>query len=582
MRKLLFYLQNRLSHRQFFMLSAVLVGLSSGAAAIFLKYIVHQIGSWVEYYSDTYEEFFLFTLFPLVGISLTVLYIRYVLKARLRKGSSEIAYSIAKESSILPRSQMYSHLVTSALTVGFGGSGGLESPMVSTGSAFGSNYGRFFSLTYKDRTVLLACGTAAGISAAFNSPVAGVLFAIEVLLTDIAAAAFIPIILAAACGALLSKIVLKEGITLSFSLQQPFDYNNVPFYILLGILTGFVSLYYAHVFEKIEHWFKSIKSDVKKVLIGGVFLCVLLVLFPPLFGEGYGTIKELSNQNTFAITKSSILHHLLSTDLSLLLFLFVLILAKVVATAITVGSGGNAGNFGPSLFVGAYVGFSFSRLVNLTGLFKIPESNFTLVAMAGILSGVFYAPLTAIFLIAEITGGYGLIIPLMIVSAISVIVARYVKPLSMEGRKLSELLKMEVDSKDKYLLSRLELKKLIETNFTTVRPDETLRSLVQVVSTSTRNTFPVVNAEHELVGIVYLDHIREMIFDTTRYDSVKVGELMIKPHVVDSRDSLHDILKKFDDTQQWNLPVVEDKKYLGFLSKASILSEYRSELIKTV
>lgn len=321
---------------------------------------------------------------------------------------------------------------------------------------------------------------------------------------------------------------------------------------------------------------------MKKVLIAGALLCVLLVLFPPLFGEGYGTIKELAGQNTAIITRTSIFSDFLDTDLSLIIFLSALLLVKVVATAITVGGGGNAGNFGPSLFVGAYLGFTFSRLVNLTGFFKIPESNFTLVAMAGILSGVFYAPLTAIFLIAEITGGYGLIIPLMIVSAISVTVARYVNPLSMEGRKLSQLLKMEVDSKDKYLLSKLELKRLLETNFSTVRPDDTLRLLVRVVSVSVRNTFPVTNSEDELVGVVYLDHIREMIFDTSRYDTVKVKELMMKPHVVDSQDSLHDILKKFDDTQQWNLPVVENKKYLGFLSKARILSEYRSELIKTV
>jgi len=582
LKRTIFYAKRKLTPKQFYLLSCIAVGVLSSLAAIVLKFCVHSIGTWVAYYADNYEQFFLFTLFTMVGIALTVIYVQIALKGKFKKGSAEISYAIARKSSELPVSQTYSHIVTSALTVGFGGSLGLESPMVSTGSAIGANFGKFFLLPYKDRTVLLACGAAAGIAAAFNSPVAGVLFAIEVLLTDVTVAAFIPIIISAASGALLSKIILAEGITLSFSLQQPFDYHNVPFYIALGILAGFVSLYYARILENIESRFGTIKSHAKKILIGGLLLSLLLIVFPPLFGEGYESIKLLANLQTSEIIKSSIVHQFIQNDFMLILFLGSLVLIKVVAVGITLGSGGNGGNFGPSLFVGAYMGFTFARIINLTGLATIPETNFTLVAMAGILSGVFYAPLCAIFLIAEITGGYALIIPLMMVAALSITVVRYFEPLSMEGRKLSRLLKVSVDDRDKYLLSRLNLSELLETNFSAVRPEDPLRLLVRVISVSKRNTFPVIDKGDKLVGVVHLDNVRELIFKTDIYDKTFVKELMTEAHAVDYEDSLHDILKKFDDTKQWNLPVVKNKVYIGFLSKARILTEYRTELMKTI
>jgi chloride channel protein, CIC family len=579
---LAFILRNRLSPHQFFILSSVIVGIISSLAAILLKFIVHSIGKWVSLYAINYEQFFLFTFFPIVGITLSVLFVHYFLKDQFKRGSAEISFAIARLSSKIPFTQTYSHIITSALTVGFGGSVGLESPMVSTGSAIGSNYGSYFQLTYKDRTVLLACGAASGIAAAFNSPIAGVLFAIEVLLTDATVAAFIPIIIAAASGALLSKIILSEDVILSFTQQQPFNYHNVPYYLLLGILAGFISLYYARILEGIEKIYSRISSKTIKIIVSGLSLSILLLFFPPLFGEGYESIKQLVNGQIQMITQSSILHSYLNNDYILIIFLSAILLIKVIAVGITLGSGGNGGNFGPSLFVGAFLGFVFARIINLTGIATLPETNFALVAMAGILSGVFYAPLCAIFLIAEITGGYALIIPLMMVSAISLVITRYVEPLSMEGKKLSKLLNVNVDDKDKYLLSRLDLADLLETNFTTVKPNITLGMLVRVISFTKRNTFPVVNSEGELLGVVHLDNIRQMIFNDKLYTTTTVKDLMTEAHAVDASDNLHAILKKFDDTKQWNLPVVKDKKYVGFLSKARILSEYRSELMKTI
>jgi CIC family chloride channel protein len=515
---------------------------------------------------------------------ITVLYVRYVLKNEFHKGTAEIVYAIAKKSSLIPYKEMFSHMITSATTVGFGGSMGLESPMVSTGSAIGSNYGRQYNLSYKDRTILLACGASAGIAAAFNSPIAGVLFAVEVLLADISASAFIPLIISAACGALLSKIILQEGVILSFStLTKPFNYHNVPYYIILGLLAGFLSLYYARVFSYVENKMHQLKSPGIRVLVGGSLLFVLLILFPPLFGEGYETIKMLSGDRTHELYNASVLRNLINSDIALLLFLGSLMFLKTIAAAITLGSGGNGGNFGPSLFVGAYLGFVFSRLNNLLGFSNIPETNFTLVGMAGILSGVFYAPLTAIFLIAEITGGYDLMIPLMIVSALSITVAHYFEPLSMDGKRLSSMLNLTVEDRDKFLLSKLDLSALVETNFSVVNVEESLQGLIKVISTSRRNTFPVIDTDNELKGIIHMDNVRGIIFNPDKHPNIKVKDLMGKPAaVINLKENLHSVLKKFDDTNQWNLPVVDNNKYVGFVSKSSVLTRYRSELLKSV
>jgi CIC family chloride channel protein len=577
-KRIIRYLKEKLNPHQFLVLSGILVGITSGLAAVLLKYIVHNIEIWVQYDGVGKSEIFLFAILPMVGITLTYIYVRYILKTPFRKGSAEISFAIAKKSSVLPRSSMYSHLFTSAMTVGFGGSTGLESPIVTTGSAIGSNFGRVHQLTYRERTILLACGAAAGIAAAFNAPIAGVLFAIEVLLADAGAAVFIPLIVAAASGALVSKVILKEGVALSFTLQQPFDYHNIGFYILLGLLAGFGSLYFAKSFTWIDGKISRFENPWVKILIGGSVLFVLLLIFPTLYGEGYESIKILASTHENELIRNSILNNLIAHDYLILIFLALLVFLKSIAAAVTISSGGNGGSFGPSLFMGAYLGFVFARLINLTGIAIIPEVNFTLVAMAGILSGVFYAPLTAIFLIAEITGGYALMIPLMIVSALSVTVARYFQPLSIEGKKLSRMLKVSIEDRDRYLLSKLNLEELIEKNFSIVHPNDTLQMLVKTISKSKRNTFPVVDANNHLAGLIQLDQVREVIFQSESYEKLFVKDLMMAPAAVISPDeNLHDVLRKFETTGLWNLPVVENKGYKGFVSKSSILAQYRNE-----
>jgi CIC family chloride channel protein len=572
-------LKKRLSDRSFIIVSSILVGLTSGLAAIVLKYTVHSMSKLVASAKSS-DEYILIAFLPMSGILLAIFFTKFFLNGHLQKGSAEIVYTIVKRSSLINPREVYGHLFTSAFTVGLGGSLGLESPMVSTGSAIGSNYGKSYGLSYKERTVLLGCGAAAGIAAAFNSPIAGVLFAIEVLLTDVATTAFIPLIISAACGALLSKIILAEGVTLAFKLQQPFNYLNVPYYILLGIFCGLIALLYRKVFQGIEFQFERFKNIWLKVFIGGFILSVVILIFPPLFGEGYEGVRLLELKNPGRLLDGSIIANVVRSDAGMLAFIALLIPFKMIAAAITLGSGGNGGSFAPSLVIGSYLGFVFSRLINISGFAHLPVSNFTLVSMAGILSGIFYAPLTAIFLIAEITGGYGLIIPLMIVSSLSLVVAHLVNPLSMEANKLSMKLKSTVETRDKLLLSRLDLSALIETDFALVDSNATLKDLTRQIATSNRNLFPVVDKECKLVGIVSLDKIRKIIFDHSKYETLCVRDLMEKPKaIVDATENLYEVLAKFETTGQWSLPVIDNDCYVGFLSKSSILTRYRKELL---
>jgi CIC family chloride channel protein len=573
------YLKSKLSQRNFFILSSIVVGILSGTGAILLKLAVHSMARLVSY-SRNSDDFWLIALFPLFGIGVSIFIVKKFLNGSLKRGSAEIVYNIIKKSSLIPRREMYGHVVTSAFTVGLGGSLGLESPMVSTGSAIGSNFGRHFQLSYKERTILLGCGAAAGIAAAFNSPIAGVLFAVEVLLSDVVSVAFIPLIISAACGALISKIVLAEGVTLAFRLQQPFDYHNVPYYILLGMFCGLISILYRQIFQSIDLKFELLKSQWSKLIIGGAVMFVLIILFPPLFGEGYEGVRMLELKNPERLLQGSMIEHLVNSDEAMIAFIGFLMIFKIVAAAVTLGAGGNGGSFAPSLVIGAYLGFLFARLVNYTGIAILPISNFTLVSMAGILSGVFYAPLTAVFLIAEITGGYDLMIPLMIVSSISLVVAHLFQPLSMEAKKLSILLKSTVESRDKLLLSRLDLFELIETNFAVVHQEASLKDLTRIISTSSRNVFPVVDDEVKLVGVVHLNTIRTIMFDQSKYETIKVKDLMQRPNaVVELTENLHEVLAKFEATGDWNLPVVDRERYVGFLSKSSILTRYRKELL---
>lgn len=573
--------QKRLSERQFLILSSAMIGFTAGLAAVILKSFVHYIDEALTDNTTFISEYYLYPFFPLIGLVLVVTYVNRFHQGKLEKGTAFILYSISRKSSLLAPVHMFAHVITSGITIGFGGSSGLEAPIAVTGAGIGSNFSRTYHLNYKNRTLLLSCGAAAGIAAAFNAPIAGVLFAIEVLLIDISATAFIPLIIAAAIGTLCSKVVLKQGILMSFTTQQAFNFGNTHFYILLGIFAGFVSIYHSRTFMKIDGAFDNLRRPYVKAIAGGLLLMGLIFLFPPLFGEGYSSIISLSESKTQGLLANSAFKDLLTNDWYVLLFIGAMIFMKAIATAATLSGGGNGGNFAPSLMIGAFSGFVFSRAVNLTGIAKLPESNFTLVAMAGVMTGVMHAPLTAIFLIAEITGGYGLMIPLMIVSSVAYVLVKIFDPDSIDTKKLAKKGELITHDRDKKILSYITLEGILEKDFQSINEKARLRELISIIEKSHRNIYPVVTDDNKLVGLIQLDSIREIMFHQELYDKVLIKELMQRPSAVISvNESMESVMQKFDETHAWNLPVVSNGIYAGFISKSVIFNNYRTQLIE--
>jgi len=572
--------RSKLGDKQFIFLSAVLVGISAAFAVIVLKAFAHWVFTFATYVSRILKLGFFNSILPIIGILLTVFVIKKFLSGTIQKGTSQILYAVAKKASIIPRKQMYAQIITSSLTVGMGGSAGLESPIVITGAAFGSNFAQKYRLSYKDRTLLIGCGVAAGIAAAFNAPIAGVLFAIEVLLVDVSISAFTPIMIAAATGALVSVIVLDESILLSFKQQEDFNYHNIPFYAFLGVFTGLISIYYSRNFQRVEHFFSRLKlGPYKKALFGSTLLAILIYVFPTLFGEGYESIRILSESDPGQLLEDTLFSGFRNNSWVLLLFVGCTMMLKAFASGLTIGSGGNGGNFAPSLFLGSYVGFFFSKLINLIGLTKLPISNFTLVGMAGILSGLFHAPLTAIFLIAEITGGYNLMIPLMIVSSISFAISKRFEKHSMDVKNLAKKGHAFTSNKDANVLSTLDTNSIIQTDYLTVSPNENLDKLVDLISNSTQVVFAVVNLENELVGVVYFNDIKEIIFNTYRVKHTQIKEIMTAPkQIITPEDSMEAVMNKFEQTKMAFLPVLKNDKYYGFISKSLALEAYRTKL----
>ncbi|MEY3968351.1 MAG: hypothetical protein RL137_1256 [Bacteroidota bacterium] len=573
------WLQYHLNKKQFLFIASILVGLSAGLAAILLKTFVHYIFLTATY--DKLSDFrFLYLVLPAVGLLLTVLISRHLLKYKLTKGLPQVHSAIAKNNSSMPGHLMHDQVVTSSVTVGFGGSTGLEAPIVVTGAAIGSNFARKYRLSIKERTLLLACGVAGGIGAAFNAPIAGVLFALEVLLLDISITAFIPLIIAAASGALISKIILHDGILLTFSLKETFDYTNVPYYALLGLFAGLASVYHMRVFLKVESLMHRLKiKPYGKVFIGGSILALLIFIFPSLFGEGYQSIKILADQDPRSLMDNSLFEKFNKYPFVVLAFTLLVMAAKPFATALTLGSGGNGGNFAPSLFVGAYLGYSFSAALNMTGIFHIPVNNFTIVGMAGILSGIYHAPLTAIFLIAEITGGYTLMIPLMLVSSISYAVSKYFEPFAMDIKRNAKKGEALTQDRDKNILFSLKTDEFIESDYPILYPEQHIEDLMEILAQSSRTVFPVLNQRKELLGLVLLDDIRSIIFKPDYDPQLTIGELMSEAKdTINPLDSMEVVMQYFEKSEKLTLPIVENNLYKGFINKSTVFSAYRKSL----
>lgn len=570
-----------LSERSFLYLSCVAVAISCALAVIVLKHFAHHVFLMATYVNQYLKLPYANSIFPIIGIVLTVFVIRKFLDGSLEKGSSQILYAVAKKGGILPKKQMYAQIITSSLTVGMGGSAGLESPITITGAAFGSNYAQKYKLSQKDRILLLACGVAAGIGAAFNAPIAGVLFAIEVVLTDVSISAFIPIMIAAATGALASNMLLSQDILLSFKAIKPFDYHNIPYYILLGIVAGLVSVYHARNFRRVEHFFHRYRlNSYRRALIGALMLAVLIFFFPTLFGEGYESIKSLSNAQPEVLLHNTLLEPWQSNEWVVLAFVGVVIFLKSIATGLTLGSGGNGGNFAPSLFVGSYLGFVVAKTMDLTGIHHdLPLANFTMVGMAGILSGLFHAPLTAIFLIGEITGGYDLMVPLMMVSSISFAVSRKFEKHSMDVKALADKGEVFTGDKDKNVLLGIDFLSQVQTETRTFQRTDTVEAVIEALQTSKQSLFAVVDEKQRVVGILDFQHLKTFIFNTYRVKFGSIEEWMQPVDtVIHHDDGMELIMEKFELAQRPTLIVLKSGKYFGLVDKCALLETYRSTL----
>ncbi|GAB3930284.1 chloride channel protein [Mucilaginibacter myungsuensis] len=578
----LHWLHKYLNRTQFLILSGILVGLSAGLAGVILKMLVHYIHYLITAKFQFEEQIFFYIVFPLAGIVLaTIAAMTFNKKGSELKGVPAILYDIAQNSSFVAPVKMYSQIIQSAITVGLGGSAGLESPIAVTGSAIGSNFSKTYNLDYKDRTLLLAAGATAGIASAFNAPIAGMMFAFEILLTGVVFTDFIPLAVAAVCGSLVSRIILNEEILFQFHSRHAFNYKNIGFYILLGLITGLYARYFTVISYRVELFFKHLSlNKLQKAVLGGSLLALLCVLFPPLFGEGYQTIKDLADGKVNNTISASFLKYFDYQEWFVLLFLGLICLFKVFATSITIFSGGTGGNFAPSLFAGGTVGYFLAILLMQLGFTNVPVTNMVLVGMAGVMSGVMYAPLTAIFLIAESSFGYDLFIPLMTVSVISYLIAKWFAPVSLDLKHLADEGQIFTKEHDQNLLTLLHTSELIDKDIQSVHIDAPFTTLIDLIRVGKRNHLAVVDNEENLVGMIRLDDVRPYLFAKDLYESLAIRNVMIQaPATINIEDDMRQIISKFDETNTWNLPVVQSGKFIGFISRSTVLNQYR-ELLK--
>jgi chloride channel protein, CIC family len=575
------FVSERLSHRQQMYLLALIVGLVSGLAAVLLKNTVHHTHQFVLEKGSLFQINFLYLAFPMLGILLTVLYVRFFVKDEMGHGITKILYSISKKGGFLRPHNSYSSIIASTLTVGFGGSVGLESPIVVTGSSMGSSLGRLLGMNYKSIITLIGCGAAGAIAGIFKAPVAGVVFGLEVLMLDISMWSIIPLLISAVTGASISYLFLDKGVTLQYTVQGTFNLRNIPWYVVLGIFTGLVSLYFTRITIWIETLFSKIKRPWIRPLTGGLVLGALILVFPLFYGEGYDILNIFLEGSIGDIARGSVFSGQENNLWVFLLFVILVIIFKPLAMTATTGAGGVGGIFAPTMFMGGFTGYFAARVLNLFEFIQVPEKNFILAGMAGLMAGVMHAPLFAIFLIAEITGGYVLFIPLMITSTVSFITIRYFEPHSIYTHRIAKRGELITHNKDKAILTLLEMDKLIEKDFTPVAPEDSLGKLVKAISRSKRNLFPVLTGKNMLAGVVLLDSIRHIIFNTDMYDRIFVRDLMQPPPThISPGDSMESVMKKFEVNEAWNLPVINNGAYIGFLSKSKLFSYYRKWLIE--
>ena len=570
----------RISERDLVLVLSLFVGVSCGLAAALLKsaveFIHHSLTSWFD--GEAYN--FLYIVYPGIGMLLSLLFVKYVVKDNIGHGVTKVLLAVSmNESKILPHN-MWTSVAASSVTIGFGGSVGAEAPIVYTGAAIGSNVARYMGLSYKNMTILLGCGAAGAVSGIFKAPLAGVLFTLEILLFNISMTSILPLLLSTISATVVSYILLGDTLPFECTLS-PFTMHNIPFYVLLGLFCSGCSVYFTRMTLWLEDKIKSVERPFVRWAMSALCLGLLIFLFPPLYGEGYEHLHELLNGGMINLEGQTVLSFFMRTPWSIPIFFMMILLLKVFSMSFTNAGGGVGGTFGPTLFIGAIAGFVVSRTINLVGGGPVvPEQNFVLVGMAGLMAGVMQAPMTAIFLIAEISGGYQLLIPLILTATVSYGVTRTMEPYSIYTKRIAKKGELLTHDSDQAVLTLLKTDELVESDFSTVRIDASLGELVEVVAASRRNIFPVVDSKNHFQGFVSLEDIRRDMFKKDTYDTLHVYNFMKSaPAYVYVNEKMDSVMRKFEKTGAWNLPVVDsDRTYIGFVSKSKIFSAYRDQL----
>ncbi len=569
-----------LGERKFIIALSVLIGVIVGVLATILKNVVWRLQEVVGLVLAKNEGNSIYVILPIVGILLTVIIVKFMIRAPVRPGIPNVLHSISRRKGELSKHNLYSSMLTSALTVSFGGSVGLEGPTVVSGAAYSSVLSRLFHLDYRTTILMLACSSAAAMAAIFKAPIAAIVFAVEVIMIDLTTFSLVPLLLSSSAAVMTSYFFMGHDVLYPFDVKSTFAVPDLPYYIALGILTGLISAYFTKINIFITNRFENITSVWERMLYGGLLLGFLIFLFPSLYGEGYESINKCLAGDYSYLFNNSVFYNLNGHFLLMVILLLSISLLKVVATSLALGSGGVGGIFAPSLFTGVNVGAVFAVLVDRFGNQHIDKNNFALIGMAGLIAGVLHAPLTGIFLIADISGGYLLFVPLMITATFSFITVKAFSPKSVYHSQLAQRRELMTHDKDKNVLQMMEVGKLVETDFVTLHPDATLRDLTEAISTAHRNLFPIVDDEGYLKGMVKMDDdIRHLIFKQELYDSVKVSDLMYLPEdFISTKDLMEQVVEKFEATGRYNIAVIDNGKYVGFISRARVFSSYRKKM----
>ena len=573
-----------ITETQFIYILAILVGFLAGLGAVLLKNITHFIHELLEgqIIKDYHAAFYF--IFPIIGLFILFGIRKFILKKPLTHGIPHTLYAISKKKGIIDRYQIYYSLLLAPITAGFGGSVGLQGPAVSTGAAIGSNIAQLFHMNVKTRMLLIGCASAGAMAAMFKAPIAAIVFAIEIFGLEMAFTSLIPLLLASVSAVVTSYFFRGTDVLFSFDLKDAFEIGDLGFYLILGVVSGIASIYFSKIYFAITRFFEQMDNIVKRLLIGGVGIGLMLYLIPPLYGEGYSLINNLLHGNEKFIFNNTLITDYVDNIWVVMAVLLGVTLFKAIAMTTTFAAGGVGGVFIPTLVMGSALGNVFAKFINNIGLgFSVSESNFTLIGMTGLMAGVLHAPLTAIFLIAEITGGYELFVPLMLVAAISFAITRNFVSHSIYTSELAKKGELITHDKDKNVIMMMNFNELIERNFITLKPNQLLGNMLKkAVAKSSRNIFPVTNNAEEFLGIVLLDDIRDIMFSKKLYKKMTVSQFMHSaPDIIDyDLDNGHSVMQKFKDTGAWNLPVIKEGKYFGFISRSKMLTAYRNKLIE--